>query len=360
MKRLLFFSFSFLILSFFLVPQVKAADLNIDCPASPTGCSKSGLDPLFSNSLDGFWYPGKSITKTLNLKNSGSETREMAIKGSRTSTINILENVMQVSIVGGSTVIWSGSVADFYDLEKIGMGTFAPGANLNYDFTVLMSPGAGNEYQNKETVFDLTLGFWGDAIITPAPTSAPGTVLGAGVSTPTCNDTKPAGVPILLSATAGVNSVKLTWSEGTGPLSYYLVAFGTASGLQQYGNPNIGGPGTTAYTINSLSGNTRYYFKVRAGNGCMPGDYSNEISATPTGVFVAGPPAGFAENVLGAETALGENLTPTPTPSIFPSPKVKGASTTNFNWWLIIILIALLGLIIFGLLLRRRFFTDKS
>ena len=86
----------------------------------------------------------------------------MAIRGTRTSTINILENVMHISIVGGTTVIWAGSVTDFYGQDKIGMGTFAPGADLDYDFTVLMSSGAGDEYQNKETVFDLTLGFWGN------------------------------------------------------------------------------------------------------------------------------------------------------------------------------------------------------
>ncbi len=178
MKRLLKILFSFFILSFFLVPQAKAADLDIDCPAPPTTCGKSGLDPLFSNSLDGFWYPGKSITKTLNLKNSSPETREMAMRGTRTSTINILENVMHISIVGGTTVIWSGSVADFYGQDKIGMGTFAPVANLDYNFTVFMSSGAGDEYQNKETVFDLTLGFWGEPV--PTPTSTPTTTPGGG------------------------------------------------------------------------------------------------------------------------------------------------------------------------------------
>lgn len=144
-----------------------AADLNIDCSGSSTTCSQSGLDPLFSSSLDGFWYPGKSITKTLNLKNSGSQTRKMAIKGKKTSAVSVLEKMMQISIVGGTTVIWSGSVADFYNQEKIEMGTFNPGANLDYNFTVLMSSGIGDEYQNQETVFDLTLGFWGE----PIPTS---------------------------------------------------------------------------------------------------------------------------------------------------------------------------------------------
>lgn len=358
MKKRLKILFLFLILSFFLVPQVKAADLNIDCPAPSTTCSKSGLDPLFSNSLDGFWYPGKSITKIVNLKNSSPETREMAIRGTRTSTIDTLENVMNISIVGGTTVIWAGSVTDFYGLDRIGMGTFAPGANLDYDFTVFMSLGAGDEYQNKETVFDLTLGFWGDPIATPTPTPTPtsggdggGTVLGAGVSAPTCNDTKPAGAPVLLQAIAGTNNVTLIWSEGTGPLSYYLVAFGLTSGSITYGNPNIGGAGTTSYTVSNLSGGTTYYFKVRSGNGCMPGDYSNELSATPGGSGVLGPATGFVEGVLGAETP-GELGAATATEGGQTGGEVAGTQTKTTNWWWLIF--PGIGLILFFFYLWRR------
>ncbi|MBI3290205.1 lamin tail domain-containing protein [Candidatus Microgenomates bacterium] len=117
-----------------------------------------------------------------------------------------------------------------------------------------------------------------------------------------CGDTKPGSAPTLVSAVAGTNSVTLTWSEASGPLTYYLVNYSTAPGVFQYGNPNVGGPGTTSYIVGGLSGNQTYYFKVRAGNSCAPGDYSNEISATPGGIFIeSAPAAGFVEGVLGAE-----------------------------------------------------------
>lgn len=296
LAALLFFSFIFLFPALAL-----AADLNIDCPASPAACSKSGLDPLFSNGLDGFWYPGKSITKTLNLKNSGPETQEMAVKGSRTSTINILENAMYISIVGGTTVIWSGSVEDFYGLENIGMGIFSPGANLDYDFTVSMSSDADDDYQSKETVFDLTLGFWESA-----PGVGGGAVLGAGVSAPVCTDTKP-GIPTGFTASAepGAGQVSLSWTSPSLPYTYFLIAYSNDSTTMKWGNPNIGS--ATSYVVSGLSGGA-YWFWLRAGNGCMPGDFVGPISP---GIITGlpGAPAvapGFFPGVLGESTPSAE------------------------------------------------------
>ena len=172
-------------------------------------------------------------------------------------------------------------------------------------------------------------------------------------SAPTCNDTQPGSAPVLLSAvSAGANSVTLTWSKATDPVTYYLITYGLGTGLQQYGNPNVGGSNTTSYTVSGLSGGTTYYFKVRAGNGCAPGEFSNELSTTPAGGVLNSVPEGFEEGVLGEATELNPELTPSPVPS--PSPEVRGTSTSNFNWWWVFIPTALLGLIISGLLLRRR------
>lgn len=177
-----------------------------------------------------------------------------------------------------------------------------------------------------------------------------GTVAGASTSNPSapvCNDTKPGSAPKLLSAVAGLNSVTLTWSLASDPTSYYLVTYGNQSGSQQYGSPNVGPAGTTSYTVKSLSGNTTYYFRVRAGNGCTPGDFSNELSATAQGqFFIATPATDFQPGVLGTQTA---NTTPTvvitptetPTPTLNPTlSNVLGISANNINylWWLLLIL----------------------
>lgn len=124
----------------------------------------------------------------------------------------------------------------------------------------------------------------------------------SAASAPSCNDTNPGSAPTLLSVVPGSNSVTLTWDKAVGPVSYYLVNYSRTAGKFEYGNPNVGGSDTTNYTVSGLSGGTTYYFKVRAGNGCAPGEYSNEISATPGGEFISTPAIGFSEGVLGAAT----------------------------------------------------------
>jgi hypothetical protein len=315
---------------------VKAADFNLDCGDS--GCTKSGTEPIFSKIIDGYWFPGRTLTKTINLKNSSSTTREISMKPDRTSPADILENVVQVSIITnpGGAVIWAGSLDNFYSQTAISMGIFAPGADLNYDFTVLMSSGADNNYQNKETVFDLTLGFWGEPISTPTPApGGGGGVLGAGVSTPVCTDTAPGGAPTLISAVAGTNSVTLTWNPAPDPVTYYLVTYGTSPGAQTYGNPNVGGHGATNYTVNGLSGGITYYFRVRAGNGCMPGPFSNELSAAAVGRVIAGPAVGFIPGVLGVGTQLPEV---TPTPSAGAQVLGTECIKSKYPWWIFLVL----------------------
>lgn len=96
-----------------------------------------------------------------------------------------------------------------------------------------------------------------------------------------CTNPSPGSSPQLTSAKAvGTNQIMLTWTKSLDPVSHYLVAYGMSSGQYQYGNPRIGGRDITSFTIDSLFPNTKYYFIIKAVNGCMPGENSNELSAT--------------------------------------------------------------------------------
>lgn len=180
-------------------------------------------------------------------------------------------------------------------------------------------------------------------------------------SPPICGDQKPGSAPTLLTAQARTNEVVLTWTEATDPVSYYLVTYGTAAGVQSFGNPNVGGKGTTSYIVKGLSGGTTYYFKVRAGNGCAPGDFSNQLSATPGGGVITGTAVGFTPGVFGSQTqvatpsaeatpAAGGLLSPLPA-ALGVESEVKGVR--NWPKFVIIAILILGGIGLFWLVRRK-------
>lgn len=123
----------------------------------------------------------------------------------------------------------------------------------------------------------------------------------SGSQSITCIDTKPQSAPKLVKAvSSGQNSVTLTWEKAKGPVTYYLLAYGTTQGKMEFGNPNIGGSDTTSYTVKALDASKTYHFRVRAGNHCQPGDFSNEASVKVSGATLWASADGFQKNVLAA------------------------------------------------------------
>ncbi|MBI2074457.1 MAG: fibronectin type III domain-containing protein [Candidatus Levybacteria bacterium] len=158
---------------------------------------------------------------------------------------------------------------------------------------------------------------------------------GGSTDAPVCGDTKPGSAPILLSwAAENPNEVILTWSKAQDPVTYYLVAYGTKPGSVEFGNPNIGGAETTSYTIKGLSGDTAYYVKVRAGNGCMPGDFSQELAVTPFGTQLTSAAEGFTQGVLGAssEKIVEKNIPQKKEANLLPSNKTERKDPQYFMY----------------------------
>ncbi|MCL4353220.1 chitobiase/beta-hexosaminidase C-terminal domain-containing protein [Patescibacteria group bacterium] len=144
-------------------------------------------------------------------------------------------------------------------------------------------------------------------------------------SSPVCNDQKPQGAPKLINAFPGLNTVTLIWSKAADPISYYLVAYGIEPNKPLYGNPNVGDENTTSFVVENLSGGQTYYFKVRAGNGCAPGDFSPEMATAPFGFREQGAATGFAKGVLGSKTQVKQANSQ----SNLPSPRGLGTAPSS-------------------------------
>ncbi|MFA5933127.1 MAG: fibronectin type III domain-containing protein [Microgenomates group bacterium] len=332
-------------------PSVLAADLNVECNGSGS-CSKSGMDPLFSESSDGSWVPGVNLIKTINLKNSSSETKQIAVKAARTSEADILENVMLVDVAPlGGVNIFSGNLADFYDLDHINLGNLAPGENKDINFLVTMSPLAGNEYQGRKTVFDLTLGFWATETTTSGGGDVAGTSTGTGGPS-VCTDSKP-GTPINLAVIVGPNSdqVTLFWS-GVSPYTSFLIAYSDTPDAPKWGNPDVGN--VSSYIVSGLPNGT-FFFWVRENNSCMPGDFAGPVSVFLSSSSATGLAGGFQENVLG----INSDKESTPSGKLSEgtqSGEVAGIETgicQSCLWWPILLLEFIALLTFYHLVLKK-------
>lgn len=120
----------------------------------------------------------------------------------------------------------------------------------------------------------------------PTPTSQPSsgssgsTGSSGGSSDSQCSASKPSAAPDLFQINARTNSLTLFFAPVPDNRDRYYVSYGTEPGVYKYGfefenNEN----GVISVDVSALAANTAYYFKVRAGNGCMPGDWSNEMAA---------------------------------------------------------------------------------
>jgi hypothetical protein len=146
-----------------------------------------------------------------------------------------------------------------------------------------------------------TFGLFGENVAATTPTPAPTTTTphptdthsgGSSAISKTntpqpCYDQSPgAKAPWIYSAVPeSPTSIRLYFTEADGPLDRYILVFGKNTGDYIYGANSIGGIGSRSYLVKSLQANTRYYFKIQAGNGCSTGPWSNEISATTVSGF---------------------------------------------------------------------------
>lgn len=99
--------------------------------------------------------------------------------------------------------------------------------------------------------------------------------------TPTfCATQTPSGInPWLYEANSNSrDSIVLRFISQQTQIDHFAIEYGIKSGDYKYSVLDIS-KDVTSYIVENLSANTAYFFRIRAGNGCATGNWSNEISA---------------------------------------------------------------------------------
>lgn len=104
---------------------------------------------------------------------------------------------------------------------------------------------------------------------------------------PGCGDLSPVGAPNLFQINVNSTTSTLYYTPLSSNVTDYYIFYGTKPGALQHSvNTKQGrSSGVLSYSINYLNPNSTYYFRIRGQNGCMPGEWSNEmkISTGPSG-----------------------------------------------------------------------------
>lgn len=157
--------------------------------------------PLFNISSDGYWFPGKSLTRKITIANNSTETKLVAISPLNVLNFNPdLASVLKIQISDnfGNNLygkIPTRHLSDFYLEKEYPLTFLSPNYSAIYSFLIDFDLSAGNEWQDKKTGFNLSVGFSSETapeIPTPTPTNT----LGPGpTNTPGPADT-PTPTPI--------------------------------------------------------------------------------------------------------------------------------------------------------------------
>ncbi len=314
-------AFSFI--SCLLPTSTFATNAVITCELS--GCTKdTGTNPLFyeENILPGF-----SVTRQVTVTNNRPDDCNLYYKAYN-PRFDILAD--KIFITRDTT---TKTLNQFTDSANYFLGTLTPGQSQVYSWKAVFDPTAGNEYQNKKSIFDFDFIFeCNESYLTPTPTSTSTTTSTGGGggnanNPPVCNDSYPqAPTGFYARRNVGGASVTLFWNQSTSPHTHYLIAYGVRPGEYIYGNPNVGD--VDNYTVRSLVPGAQYCFYVRTINGCMPGDKTIEDCVNVGGpeIIPATPPEGFQPGVLGTQET---------TPIVSETGEVGGVTTSACQrYWL--------------------------
>lgn len=241
--------------------------------------------PLFQETN---FLPGQSATHWIEVENKSSETQPIGIEVINYSSCssNCFSDRLNLTISQNSTELYEDSLTDFFGAGQIKLSDLAAGGTTKYFFSVAFLPGSGNEYQEKETSFDFTIGTLGKESIgseTPPGGSGGG---GGGFFV--------SGLEIFNEVVSGLGESEATiaWNTNISATSRVIYSSEHQPRTLQLDNPpNYGYFSSTAensalttdhqMVVSGLTPGTTYYFRcVSRGSLAV----SKELKFTTTGV----------------------------------------------------------------------------
>jgi hypothetical protein len=96
----------------------------------------------------------------------------------------------------------------------------------------------------------------------------------SGWAAPACNNEKPQKAWLYRVKSLGNGKYQLFWDKAD-RASSWTIGYGTSPGNYIYGLNSFGNDQSRNLTVNTYS-NKKFYFAIKANNGCMPGEWSNE------------------------------------------------------------------------------------
>ncbi len=252
--------------------------------------------PSEETCLNNHWEGGITINKNLTLQSASLTLGEGVCLTDSTGTaitvtsgnvtlknFILYDSVNGMKVDGGEVTVRGGSIRE----NTHGIVT-APGTEVNAKriywghesgpYNAVNNPqGQANDIGNRVEFCP----FYTDQEQTDLDNSLCQSSSDSNNGSPVCTDQPPGSAPQLFQINRKNDKAILYFTPSRDPVSYYYISYGLKDGDERFGTWFSYGSssGVVSYTINCLSPGVTYYFKVRAGNGCMPGSWSNWLQA---------------------------------------------------------------------------------
>ena len=235
-------------------------------------------EPLFKEAN---FLPGDSVIRWAKITNTSGKSQTIAVQAMNyilPIPSDDLARALDFRISSGGIDLYGGSkgkktLADFYNDGVVSLNTLSDGAGAQYDFEIYFPAEKGNEWQLKQTIFDIVIGLkneGGGIDDPPTHTDKDNPGGGGGGSAGQCEIT-------IYDATVQANPVScdnaiIRWSTNCGSNSRIFYSANRPNGLPDQTKTNFGYEYSTeadkatvtqhTVTLSGLSKNTTYYYIV--------------------------------------------------------------------------------------------------